>query len=374
MRIAFFADRWGNSNVQILRGLQRSRCPVGRWQIDMYPSDAVFRQTFRGRPAPDAMIFKAPTLQEARRLAALGVPCVTVNHDPAVAQFCNVCLDNHAIGATAARFLLAKGYRRFAFVGVGLWWAVERYQGFIAELDRHEVKSNLNRRGQFAQWDWVGLPDGANALLSELESGTGVMVAEDFLGSLVIEGLVGMGRRVPEEVAVVGVNNDEVQCLSALVPLASVETGMEQVGAAVGYQVERLSQGTFSSGTIRVDQCHVVVRRSAEEIAVDDPLVRKGIAWIHENAQGPVRIDDMAKALGTVRRTLERGFRQHLGRSPLEEVRLVRLQTAQELIRQTSLSFTEIAHRSGFFDSAHLSRTFREHFKMTPTQCRQRTL
>jgi LacI family transcriptional regulator len=173
--------------------------------------------------------------------------------------------------------------------------------------------------------------------------------------------------RVPEDVALVGVDNDTFECEITAPPLSSVAVPWRTVGESAARLVQLGLRGTPIAGKrVLVKPLDVIVRRSSDSFAIEDSLVSAAVAWIHGHAEGRLTVPLIAKAVSVSRQRLERHFRRHLGRTVVEEIRRTRVEVARRLLWTTELPLPEVAKRSGFTNSALLSVAFRREVGVPP--------
>jgi len=288
--------------------------------------------------------------------------------------FHRVVSDSAEAGRRAASHLLERHYRHFAYVGAE--WAdfsVQRRQGFEEALKKagfpmpvpqmHDSELRQNPAA-FRRW------------LSELPSPCGILCAQDDIGIRVIKQCQRIGLKVPEDVAVASVSNEELACIQLPVPLSSVAQNFQEVGYRAAAHLDALfSRQKGIAKTELVPPQEIVARDSTRTVGVTDPLVRRALSVIQDYYQEPLSVDELLGRLGKVsRRQLELKFNEVVGHGPHEEMVRCRVLHAQRLLRSTRLSMEEIAHRSGFYDSAHFCRHFKKRSGCTPTAYRKKCL
>jgi LacI family transcriptional regulator len=177
---------------------------------------------------------------------------------------------------------------------------------------------------------------------------------------------------VPLEVAVVGVDNDELLCELATPPLSSVALNAEAGGYRAAELLDRMMKGeTVEPQRLVVEPLYVVQRRSTESSAVDDPDIASALNTIYALATKPITIDEIVDQLSVSRRMFEIRFRKAVGRTPHQELRRVRLLRAQQMLLETDSSIAEIALAAGFCSPAHLAHVFQKDLQRTPAQYRR---
>jgi len=176
---------------------------------------------------------------------------------------------------------------------------------------------------------------------------------------------------VPEEMAVIGVDNDSLLCELANPPLSSVMLNAEHGGFEAAALLDRLMSGR-SSGQERivVEPLQVVTRRSTDVVALEDIEVAHALQFIHENAGRPIQVTDIINALGISRRTLEIRFRRAIGKSMNEKIQQAHLERAKRLLLETDLPLPKVANAAGFNSTNYLTVVFHKAFAMTPAKFR----
>jgi len=314
-------------------------------------------------------------------LLAQGVPAIVM--DLSAAQLADqrfssrvseLCPDSHAAGRLAAEHLLERGLRNMAFCGyAGAIWSQRRQEGFSRRLAeaglacRAYVPSRPKTR---RAWQQERPP--LIAWLRSLPKPAGVMACNDACGRQIIEACTQAGLEVPDDVAVVGVDEDRLLCELSNPPLSSVALNGEQAGYRAAELLDAMMSGRVSTPQrILVEPLWVVPRRSTDVIAVEDPDVAAGLRFIRDNARRPIGVRDVARQAAVARRTLEIRFQRRLGRSIREEIQRVRLAWAKQLLVETELPLWKIAEHSGISSQSYLSKVFHRETGMTMARYRR---
>jgi LacI family transcriptional regulator len=303
-------------------------------------------------------------------LWSIDVPIVNLLDDPVDGRVV-VTADNPAIGRAAAEHFLERGFRNLAFCG--FWrhsFNVLRGDGF----DRAARARGVLPVFYFAYEDPNSHDDFAKLgqWLLSLRKPVGVMASNDLLARTIVRACDARDIRVPEDVAVIGVDNDEMACATSATPLSSVPVQAERIGYGAAAALDALMAGrTPESMLTLIPPGPVVVRRSSDIAAVEDAEVSAAMTLIRDHPTGNLSVKELLAKLNLSRRGLELRFRRALGRTPFEEIRLARLRRAQALLTETDLTVGEIAFRVGFENSQPLSTLFQIHLGLSPTQYRR---
>jgi len=319
---------------------------------------------------PDGVIAMLRTTDAAVKLAAWGGPVV----DTAATLEARVRLDGIRLGQVAAEHLmLAKG-RRFAYVGSQSTLAgQEALQGFAERLHEAGLSCVVAPAGLFDD-PYTERPMGRAAAAIWLKSLTppvAIFASHDALAHRMVEVCMSSGLRVPEEVAVLGLLNDEFLCLTSNPPISSIAVPLGGVGFEAARVLAALMSGkTAPDFPVSLPPGEVVVRQSTDARVATDTELATALRFISDHAVESIGVGDIAESIGVSRSTLERRFRSTLGRGPLAELIRIRVERAKRMLAETSLSVKEIARTTGFHDTRHLSVTFRSKTGMSPLEYR----
>jgi LacI family transcriptional regulator len=301
-------------------------------------------------------------LHETGELPGLGFPVVR--------------LDNPAIGRTMAEHLLERGFRRLAFIGIrGLKWSEDRRTGFIEEAAVH----GLEVAQQDSPYDALpfqleeSVRERLQRWLLDLPKPVGIAACNDHTARNVLEQCKELGLAVPEDVAVLGVDNDDLLCETSDPTLSSVVADHFRIGYEAALIAERLARGGAPRDQLLlIEPRRVVTRASTDSIAVDDPHVSAAMQIIRLHACDGIEVDDVVAKVPVSRSVLQRRFRTVLGRSIHEVIVDTRLKRAKELLAETDLPLSAVAERSGITPQPYLNVVFKSHVGETPLSYRKR--
>lgn len=313
----------------------------------------------------------------ARALQRTHLPVVDVLGIVPHAGFPIVHVDDAAIGDMAANHLLDRGLRHFAFYGLAKEnWSAAREQAFCATLKRNGCRSAVRREKRHALDDttWERHQEALKEWITSLPKPVGVMVCSDQRGSLVLDACRRAATIVPDEVAIIGVDNDEPLCSVCNPPLTSVWPNHSLVGYEAAALLQKLMRGDAAvPARTNTQPKSIVTRQSTDTLAVKDEVVARALRVIRERACHRIRVDDVAAVVGVSRSVLQRRFRASLKCSINEKLVTERIETAQRLLRETHLTLPDIAERSGFQHAEYMAYVFRMHTGTSPAAHRRRT-
>lgn len=325
----------------------------------------------KGWPGDGAITCYGASLAEF--IDHLTIPTVDVTIEEMPRTVPRVVVDNQKIGEMAAEHYYTRGYTHYAYYS----WAevtvnkVRRDSFFKALEARGVPKEHLYDIKQTPDeliGDWHKHEQDIFNKLSKLPRPLAVFAGQDNLGATLIEICVRNGIHVPEEVAVLGVDNIELLCESTIVPLSSIRTNLTEVGYRAAEQLDRLMQGEIvhDEPVKRIPPHSVVRRQSTDALAVTHPAVVSAIRFIRENFGQPITIEDICDYTKLSKRGLEKAFQTHLGRSPASELRRLRIQNAKRLLTETDDKIEYIAVSCGYSNSSNLSCAFKKDTGMSP--------
>lgn len=301
--------------------------------------------------------------------------CVSLNVDRTAQGIPSVCVDDAAVGALSFQHLWARGYRTVStFRFDDSEFAIARERAFLAAAEQSgaTLASRWWQDGAKPPRS-IEDPEAISSWLCSLPRPTAIFAGCDPWGRVVARYARVLGLRVPEDIALLGVDNDTAECELLSPALSSVAVPWSSLGEAAADLVLRgLSGCRLAPKRIDVAPVGVVSRPSSDRAAVADPTVAAAMTWIEAHATRRVLVPMVAEAVGVPRRRLERRFRLALGRSVLEEIRRAHVEVAKRLLETTGLTLPEIAQRSGFTNAGLLADAFRRETELTPGQYRRK--
>ena len=274
----------------------------------------------------------------------------------------------------AAEHLVGRGFQHFAFVGIaGRVWSQRRESGFCRAIHtagfevqvyqpRRVARERVWEREQPVLAEW----------LRRLPKPAGVMACNDDRGREVLEACRAANVRVPEELAVIGVDNDELLCELADPPLSSVALNAEGVGYRAAALLDQLMRRRLRKPRrLIAEPLHVVTRRSTDMSPLDDPEVAGAVAFIHDHAADLIQVEDVVRHLEISRRNLEIRFQQRVGRTVHAELQRVRLERARRFLNGNRSADPKIAEAVGYSTPSYFIQVFRKEHGTTPARYRR---
>ncbi len=368
-------------SVETLSGVLRYVCTVAKWDVHVLTFPSLFSAEFLHNSAShgfDGILLHQPIDQVlGDEILQSKLPIVIIgNSDERITKrksaIAFVDADNERIGQLAAKHFLYLGtFKSFGFVPdiPHTRWSKLRLKGFSNELRQHgfpvSVFSSHNPEKSSAYEndlkDWIDKLDSPSAVLL-----VGDYKASDFYGACAL-----VGKSIPNDVAVLGVDNNTAICDLLSPALSSVEPSFEKEGYEAARMLDRLMRRDMR--VIRQTSfapVQVVERDSSTYRISDLALVERAKVFIQRHALRPITARDVAMQLGVSTQLLALRFRQHVHKSVRTTIISARLEAVQQLLRTSNLNLSTIAHQCGFKSASYLSHIFKRYFKRPPSQCR----
>ena len=368
-RVLALIDYNEGYNRGILRGLRAFAHSRPDW---------IFRQTLRSARLkkllwwkPDGVIFYRPASAVLRAFRSRHLPLVSVMQR--VGRLPLVGVDDKRVGAVVAEYFLNRGFREMGLVTVeGEQWSAQRQAGFQPLVEADGCRTHVYQIGHAAQRGGVPFERGLQIWLENLPKPAAVFAANDVWAREVVQLCNLAGIHVPEEIAVMGVDDDEFLCGMAEPEVSSVHNPWQQIGYEAGALLDQMMHDAKKvPREILIPPERIVTRQSSDIVAIADPYVAQALRFIKDHACEGLGVTQVLQAVPVGRRWLERRFTRELRRSPLEEIQRVRLMMAERLLAETDLPMSVIGPRCGIGETRFCS-VFRQETGLTPTQWRRR--
>lgn len=366
----------------ILRGIVRYARLHGPWAFYVTPGDFEQELPKMERWGGTGIIARIENQKVAEAILATKLPLVALDLSAMqlqpghpLADVSEVRSDSHSAAALAAEHLLDRGFRHYAFVGIPhRVWSERRQEGFCHRLAEAGFSVHLYPATARNYQDWGKEQAILARWLQDLPKPVGVMACNDDRGREVLAACRLAELHVPEQLAVVGVDNDSLLCELSDPPLSSVALNTERGGYEAAALLDEMMQrrrGPHPPKRIVVPPLHVVTRRSTDILALDDPEIASALRFIHDNAGRPIQVEDVVRQMNWSRRTLEMRFQRAVGRSIRAEIERVRLERAKRLLQETDLTVPKIASASGFNNPNYFGLVFRRIVGVSPSHYRR---
>lgn len=367
MRIAILVPELTSLNREIIRGIRAFAKGRPTWRLR---AETVAR--YESIPESQAMETDGFIIHHGAPWGILNTsqPIVNLIQIDEAVPWSVVTTDNQAVGRIAAEYFLKRGFKSFAVVGrvrKGIT-QVNRLGAFASVIQSHgyQVPSYdlPQRRGESLH---VADRRAVHEWMNTLPTPTAILTFNDRVALVLLEICKEFQIPVPDKIAIMGVQNDDLWCEMAHVTLTSVALNGRKIGYEAAATLDRLFRGESSPDRLRlIPPIGVVSRGSTDIWAVDDPDVANALKYIAHHASDLISVEDVQQGMGVSRRSLERRFKAVLGRTVLEEIRRCRLQRAQDMLVETSEDMTAIARLCGFSSREYFTQVFKEHVGHSP--------
>lgn len=379
-RVALLIETQVGPGRDMLRGVARYVRESGPWALHLEARQQMFIEGWEPKWLSNwrghGIIARFDTHSLLHAVRRANVPTVDVLGDAHNSGVPLVHVDDVAIAQLGARHLLERGFKQFGFVlRANEPWAERRLAAFQNAVAQHGYPCSVLQAGDFEELpeEWDTFIRQTAEWIQKQPKPLGLMLCADRVGPLVTQACSQAGVLVPEEVAMIGVDNDEPLCEICDPPLSSICPNHEGVGYHAAALLDRLMAGdSVPSEPLLLPPRTVVVRQSSDVSAIDDSVVSVALSMIRERACSGLQVSDVAANVPASLAVLRRRFRAILGRSVHQEIVRVQLRKAQELLRDTDLPLRTVAERAGFRHQEYMGAVFKSRMGMTPGQYRKR--
>lgn len=375
--VALLIETSGSYGRGLLRGIAKYNRQHGNWSIYLRPLGL-------SDPPPswlndwdgDGIITRIASPQMAELAKSSRIPMVNVRGAATDMPVPTVTVDNAQVAKLAAEHLLERGLKHFGFCGqpVGVNSALDlRAEHFQKAIVRAGYKCDMyaSRKSRGASWE--DEQDNLARWIASLPRPCGVLACNDERGLQLLDACRRVGVQVPEEIAVVGVDNDVPLCELTIPPLTSIDVNAEAVGYQAASMLDRMMEGRSAPTTaVKLPPRGVVARRSTDVTASDDEDVCRALRFIEERACQGLQAAEVLAHLGMSRASLQQRMKAVTGRTIHREIQRVRLTRAKNLLASSDLTIKQVARESGFASVQYMTRVFRDLVGDTPAQYRRK--
>lgn len=323
----------------------------------------------------DGILSRTHSQEMADAIHATGVPVVELRSTKYGYDLSFVGMDNALIGQAVAEHFLNRGYQRFAVYSLDNEdFFRERVRNFVTRLEKsgHHC-ALLAAPGDGPSPDWEAQQAFLMRWLRSLDKPVGIFAANDQLAVYLLDACRRAEITVPEEVAVVGCENEETLCQFASPSLTSVRFDGHSVGWKAAELLDKWMHGaTEEIAPLLIPPRGIEVRASSDEFVIEDPIALRAVLLIRQRACTGLGVAELCRILGVSHSTLKRRMYNALGRGAKAEILRVRFREVDRLLRSTDLTIEAIAEKAGFNHTRHLQTSYRERFGLTPGEFRKK--
>lgn len=380
IKILLLTDFSSGYSRSLLENVVRYAREVGPWAF--YRMPLYFRELYGDEEVvewakkwgADAIIAQFSDI-DLSVLNQLNIPIIVQNYKERSSGISNLTGDYFGTGVIAANFFLHKGYKSFAYYGLtDTVWGRERGEGFkkIVSNKGYEVYE-FNNRKRVPSEKWSFDVEQVSRWLLSLPKPIALFACDDYYALQITEVCKMYDISIPEEIAVLGVDNDKLLCNISDPQLSSIELDIENGGYEAGKLLHQfIEKKIIAPVDIIIKPVRIVPRASTERFAVSDRHIEQLLQYIDNNYQNPLSVDELTQIIPFSRRVLEKKFKRETGTSVYQYLLDLRIEKFADLLITTDLPLIEAATRSGFTDYKNISRIFTKAKEMTPLQYRKR--
>jgi LacI family transcriptional regulator len=315
-----------------------------------------------------------PEWQLPEKIAQRGVPAVDVSAELETSSLPRVVTDDAAVGRMAADYFIDRGFKRLVYYGMSQrYWSDARRDSFLAQAASRGASAQYFYKQQAEAEDRAGLyPSTAARWLKHLVKPTAIYAGDDLLGAYLVEACRHLKIRVPEDMAILGTDNDDLYGQLRTPHLSSILLDSRAIGLRAMELLYRLIRGRkIRNATILIPPIRVITRLSSDIFGVEDDLVREALGLIQQQLRNGVSAKWLADKLAVSRPTMERHFNSALSRSPATEIQRIQMETARQLVLDTDMPIAQVAEEAGYSSPRQFSTSFHHYFKETPRNMRK---
>ena len=308
------------------------------------------------------------------RLLEVNIPTIISPNTDLFANHINLWGDGYELGKIVGEHFISKGYKNFAFLGFkDFQWSRDRQRGFIECVNKkgYVVSEFIFDNANLL---WEDLPEKLLEWLATLKRPCAIFSATDELNIPLLEAAKDSGAKVPDDLSVIGVDNDVMICEMTSPTLSSVDQNAAQAGFEAASALSRwMEHGQKPTGNIIIQSGTIITRNSTNALAVDDEHVRTALHYIANMAPSEdISVEDVVKATVLSRRALEKKFQLVIKSSILEEIRKVRIERIKFLLTNSEMTIQQIAYELNFNNFDNITRYFKQSTGLKPLEYRNK--
>jgi LacI family transcriptional regulator len=381
IKIILLSDLSEEYNKNILKGITRYSKDHGPWTFCKMPT--YYRETigidgilkWAKEWEADGIIGQFYNDEEVEKITQANIPVIAQDFKERFTKIPNITGAYKETGRLGAEYFLKKGFKNFAFYGFGnIVWSRERADGFEQRIQESGFNVHYYEHNNPTAADlWYYKPSALSEWLKSLPKPIALMTCDDNQGHHVAEAAKHAGIRIPDEVAVLGVDNDEMVCELSDTPLSSIELDAEKGGYEAARLMEQMvEEKTCYGPDVIVKATQVVTRHSTDIFASKDKYIVNALKYIHGNLDKNLKVDQVLREVPLSRRSLEKRFMLTTGYPVYEYIYNQRIEKFTQKLLETDMTIFEIALDLGLSDSKNIARQFKQVKGLTPMEYRKR--
>lgn len=381
IRLLFMTDFTEQYASSLLRGILRYSQETEPWVICKMPPEFKRKNGIKGivewakdRQA-DAIIGQFEANDDVSLFQKEGIIAIAQDYKERFDTITNITSNYQEAGRKAAEFYINKGFKHFAFYGYeNVIWSDERFEGFKNYLCKYGYANNIMEyRKQSLDEHWHYKFEALAQWLMELPHPTALFAADDTMASKIVEQCHAMKLKIPMDVSVLGVDNDEITCRLTYPELSSIMMDVERAGYEAAKSIKEMKEHTRQKAEdIYVHFVGIMERSSTDFFAAKNPYIQKALLYIHTHLSHKISVNDIIKEIPMSRRLFEQKFREETNTTPHNYIISLRMDQLSKLLLSTDESISTLAMMIGIEESKNLSRQFKARKGMTPLEFRKK--
>jgi LacI family transcriptional regulator len=345
------------------------------WIVECLDPDEFIQNLKPGEAAGAITVITPSSKRIVNRVLNTGVPAVNLFHN-CYPKLPSVLSDDQQIGIDAAQYLMRLGFRNFGYVGINTGWSHDRCRGFEQAVEAASHTCHVSPTNTTVDdYHFMETRQAVRVLtrwLKGLPKPVAILGCSDLVVRMLLSACEAANSRVPEDAAILGVDNRAALCELARVPISSMKQDFPRLGFEAARLLDRaISRQRMPAGPVLVQPCGVAARRSTEVLAFEDEHVAAAMRLIHERGAQGLSIKELLRLIPVSRKWLDLQFKALIGHTPSQEIRNLRLAHIRELLMNSDLSIRQISQRCNFSNSENLIRFFRRAEGLPPQQFRE---
>lgn len=380
IRLIFLTDFTEQYASQLLRGILKYSHDTSPWVICKMPPEykrvkgieGVVRWALDWKA--DAIIGQFEADDDLSLFHRHGIAAIAQDYKQRLPDVPNITSDYDAAGRKAAEFYMGKGFRSFAFYGYhDVVWSDERLRGFRDALSEHGLETHLRTYcAENLDELWYYHSEPLTKWLLSLPRPTALFAADDNMAQKIVEQCHVLDIKIPQDLSVLGVDNDEITCQLSFPELSSMQMDVQRAGYETARMIERMKcDPDYKGHDINVQLIGVMERNSTDFFAAKDPNVQKALNYIYFNLNSIRSVNDVVRQLPMSRRLFEIRFREEMQTTPLVYITRLRMNRFAQLLLSTNEPIESLCDRMNL-NIKNLSRQFRQYKGMTPFEYRNK--
>jgi len=387
LKIAFAHNNINHNTEGIMDGITEYIRAKGDWQLIIWPDNSIKSLQFLKKRGCKGAFVSTQTATKAKELIQLDIPVIALSTVQDMYNLPYISANSKQVSEMAAEYLLGKEFQNFGFFGLTqAKWSRDRFEFYSDYLKKKGHTTAVFNEKQipiindFTPFTrlWINTTVGTGQeelikWLRDLPKPIAILASCDIFACHLINVAKEANINMPDEVAILGVNNDNAVCNICDPPLSSISLNFKKAGYSAAKLLDKIISGqdTMHGQCVEILPTHVETRGSTDVYAINDHDIVQAMKYIRKNSNKPLQVNEIASNVCMSKRSLQMRFTKAVGRSIHDEIVAAHFEIAKILLIETSLPIDEIASRSGFHYTSNMRRAFTKITGMLPQKYRQ---